>query len=104
VTVENRSPYAFNGSLVNGRITGKAFELAPGGRKTLETGVGEGVPIDAAIGNVDPRLFTRRDGRIALFGTIKGFRPGPQLGKEVSERTGISLLTFAQDTLKEPVR
>ncbi len=100
VRVENRSPYDFSGRLVDGEYAGTSFDLAPGSSKIVPTRQGESLPKGADLGGNDVRNFTRSDGRIALSGALRGFRPGPQLGKEVESRSGVAVLAFAQETLR----
>jgi hypothetical protein len=98
--VENLSPYSFKGCLISGAFAGTIFDLSPGASKLVESGVGNAVAPGQSLAPNDPRNFTRWNGRVALQGTISGFRPGPQVGQEVSRRTGIEVVAFAQETLR----
>ena len=100
VRVENLSPYAFNGSLANGAFISPALSLPPGGHADVDLATGDRVPDASGLGPQDPRNFTR-DGRMALSGTLAGFRPGPQIGKEVAGRNEVKVLAFARE--KTPV-
>jgi hypothetical protein len=56
------------------------------------------VPAELAnLGNDDPRFFTLRRKQYAVFGTIYGVPVGPQLGKEVKDRSGTKILAFAEE-------
>lgn len=98
IRVENRSPYRFEGTLVNGRFEGPLVKLESGQSKVLQLGVGNPADGGQALNNGDIRNFTRTNHRIALNGSISGFRPGPQIGKEISDRSGITLVAFAKET------
>jgi len=98
--VENLSPYPFAGSLVNGTWASPAFTLNPGAAKTIEVGAGSTVAQGTSLSASDPRNFTRWNGRVALQGTISGFRPGPQVGQEVKGRSGTEIVAFAQETVR----
>jgi hypothetical protein len=104
-TVRNTSPYRLYGSqiIVGGRYIDLGA-LIPGGSRT--------VPLSAALkihsgpnqGTVDPMSFgfedfTARGGNVALVGTLKGYRPGPQLGTTVENRTDVRLALVAKEAL-----
>ena len=95
--VQNRSPYAFSGTVANGEFVSKALAMEPGGQAVVELGVGDRAPAGSQLDPRDARNFTRQSGRMALSGNLKGFRPGPQIGKEVADRTGVNVLAFAQE-------
>lgn len=96
--VENRSPYAFKGWLATGSAQSATFDLAPGGSKVIESG--QAIDPGASLPPTDVRNLTRRDGRIALSGRIDGFRPGPQIGKEVEAQSGVDVVAFARETIR----
>jgi len=96
--VENRSPYPFKGTLVNGSWESMPVEIRPGGQALVGLAEGNFADKGAPLDGRDLRNFTRSMNRIALHGTITGFRPGPQIGKEVENRSGITLVAFAQAT------
>lgn len=97
VRVRNRSPYPFTGRLAGGRFLGPSFSLEPGAAAVAELGVGNPAPEGKVLAYDDVRNFTGQSGRIALSGTVQGFRPGPQIGKEVEGRSGVAVLAFARE-------
>jgi hypothetical protein len=90
--VVNRSPYRLvDGKVVVDGVWGKVGDLEPGQTKALQD-----VPVEAgaflgdhALTLYQP-LFNKRGS--VLFGELEGFRPGPQLGKEV--KRPIKLVAF----------
>jgi hypothetical protein len=119
IVIQNASPYSFLGEFVDGGYMDQPIELGPGesrqivlhkekpkGDKTDSSktdppkpppGVTR-VPADLAnLGNDDPRFFTLRRKQYAVFGTIYGVPVGPQLGKEVKDRSGTKILAFAEE-------
>lgn len=97
VRVENRSPYGFSGYLANGPFASKPVTLEPGARATVNLAEGDTIPEGSPLSPQDPRIFTRQSGRMALSGTLRGFRPGPQIGNEIKGRNGVNVIAFAQE-------
>ena len=98
VRVENGSPYAFKGWLAVGAEQSAVFDLSPGESRMVLRG--PAAPTGSALPPTDVRNLTRRDGRIALSGTLKGFRPGPQIGKEVADQSVVEVVAFARETMR----
>ncbi len=94
--VENLSPNTFSGALANGPYLSTAVDLPPGGSADVPLGTGDRIPEGGSLDPRDARNFTR-SGRIALSGTLVGFRPGPQIGKEVAGRNEVRVLAFARE-------
>ena len=96
--VTNLSTHAFSGDLTNGPYRSKDFALAPGASYTVEVATGP-VAETKNLDGTDTRWLTRSNGRIALSGIIEGFRPGPQIGTEVTRRSQIYVVAFAKARL-----
>jgi hypothetical protein len=96
--VSNLSTHAFSGDLTNGPYRSKGFTLAPGESKSVPIATGPVVETKD-LGGSDTRWLTRSNGRIALSGIVEGFRPGPQIGKEVARRSEIYVIAFAKARL-----
>jgi hypothetical protein len=89
VTVINRSPYTLSaGSLAAEGASGPVLQLAPGASTTVS--LARQVKSPNPEGNF--QSYSLLIHRPILSGTLTGFRPGPQVGNEVSNRAGISLV------------
>ncbi len=121
IEIQNASPYSFMGEFVDGGYMDQPIELGPGESRRIvlhkekpkgglaQVGRGDpprppGVPPMPGspasitdVSNTDARFFTLRRKQYAVFGTIYGVPVGPQLGKEVKDRSGTKILAFAEE-------
>ncbi len=100
--VENRSRYPFNGYLFRGRRQSAPLSLRPGETKIIDAGRSQTLKSGETWSATSAHRFTdgsgQGDGRIALSGTITGFRPGPQIGSEV--RNSVTVIAFAGENAR----
>ena len=76
----------------------RQVEVARGGVEPgVALGVGDSAPAGTQLDVRDARNFTRYNNRMALTGTLAGFRPGPQIGSEVKGQNGVTVIAFAQE-------
>jgi len=93
--VVNSSPYTISGaSLAFGHKQQSIGDLAPGERKSFPISFrSDGDTSD--LSNDDVRLFTVKKKRVALTGSLAGFRPGPQIGVDIPGRSDVRLVLFS---------
>jgi len=94
--VINTSPYTLRGAgVAYGKTTHLIGDLPPGKRLALSVSFAPSTrPEDLASGDI--RMFTARSERAALTGKLDGYRPGPQIGTDVPNRSAISLALFSK--------
>lgn len=121
IVIQNASPYSFMGEFVDGGYMDQPIELGPGESRRIvlhkekpKGGLAQvgnsdpprppgmppppGSPASITdVSNTDPRFFTLRRKQYAVYGTIAGVPVGPQLGKEVKNRSGTKILAFAEE-------
>jgi hypothetical protein len=72
--------------------------LLPGQTKELRIHLAQTPALPGSNTWTLPQFLNRYRG-IALIGTIQGYRPGPQLGEQVKERTSVRLTLIAKEAL-----
>jgi len=93
--VSNVGPYMLKDvSLVVGSNSISIGNLGPGDRHALDVAFNPRDTVnDLAVNDV--RVFTLRKERAVLTGSLIGFRPGPQLGDEIHERSSVKMFLFS---------
>jgi hypothetical protein len=91
--ISNTGPYRLDEPSLNvgGRSIAIAAPIEPGATVTVSEK-------DLGKESDDLVAFVKRQGGVALRGTLPDFRPGPQIGTVVPDRTYIQLTFFAEET------
>ncbi len=93
--VVNTGPYVLSDA--NLIVGGRAMSLGsiqPGQRQAVQVTFGSGGSSEDLTSD-DVRRFTLRKDRVALSGTLEGFRPGPQIGVDVPGKSQIKVALFS---------
>ncbi|AIE83925.1 hypothetical protein [Fimbriimonas ginsengisoli] len=72
--------------------------IEPGQTREIKVRIADVPPVASTDNYSLPQFLTRNRGT-ALIGSIRGFRPGPQLGEEVAGRTSVRLALIAKEAL-----
>lgn len=97
ISVRNSSPYDIHrASVWVGEAGTELGDLASGAAKTVNAAVpaDEEPPGQGTLGD-----FLSRSRSIGVSGSLVGFRPGPQLGAEVEDRTNIEFAYVSKEAL-----
>lgn len=89
--VTNTSPFDFDVSLVTARGSSNGVSLRAGQTTTMDA------PTTHPVADLD--LYLKTGNRVALYGQVHGFRPGPRLGTEIEARSSITYAYFLEETL-----
>ena len=100
--ISDTGPYSLEDStLAVGKVELKIGKIQPGDEKTMSVRFTNDSMADST-GPGDIRMFTLRRKRVALTGTLIGFRPGPQIGAEVKDRSTTKLFLFSNLEAPQP--
>jgi hypothetical protein len=93
--MSNTGPYILdNASLSFGAVSHPIGAFMPGDTKTVTVSFKDITPV-RDLEQFDVRNFTDRAPRAALTGTLSGFRPGPQLGDDLTAETTVNFVMFS---------